>query len=537
MKQLLIVDDEIHAVRGIKAGVEWDLIGISKVQEAYNIRQAKEIISTQKIDVMICDIEMPEGDGFELLAWVKEYFPTTETIFLTCHADFEFAQKAIQLGSLDYMLKPVRFVELEKAVLKAICKLKKERELIHFNETYKHYYHLWETYQPMFTERFWQDLIQRSIPSRKALILESMAKQNIPYSDTTLFMPVLISVQRWHKKLTLREEKIMEYALRNSLEELIVKKEPRGGQIVQVKNGAILVILSVDSESMIDKEKLSSELQSYIEACNHYFFCDICCYIGTPVYVEGVLEMFETLVNMESHNVTQTNKIFSLSEQKSSYDTMLLPKMNGWAEMLKKGCKQGLLEEIDQCLDAMLRMERLDAKLLRGFYEDFLQMFYHVLHDKGLRTYEIFSDAVLSTQASSATRTVADLRQWVNTLIEDSAGHIYSIDESQTIVDKVKRYITQHIYEDISREDIASNVNLNPDYLTRMFKKETGLNISEYVLQERVNMAKEMLTKTDLTVGSIAASVGYNNFSHFSKMFKKATAVNPKDYRRLYRSM
>lgn len=69
-----------------------------------------------------------------------------------------------------------------------------------------------------------------------------------------------------------------------------------------------------------------------------------------------------------------------------------------------------------------------------------------------------------------------------------------------------------------------------------MFKKEIGMNISEYVLQERVNMAKEMLTKTDLTVGSIAASVGYNNFSHFSKMFKKATEINPKDYRRLYRS-
>jgi two-component system response regulator YesN len=536
MLQLLIVDDEIHAVRGIKAGVEWERIGFSQVLEAFNIRQAKEIFSTDKIDVMICDIEMPEGNGFELLAWVKEHFPATETIFLTCHADFEFAQKAIQLGSLDYMLKPVRFVELEKAVLKAIGKLKKERELIRFNETYKHYYHLWETYQPMFTERFWQDLIQRSIPSHKDIILEIMVKQNIPYSDTTLFMPVLISVQRWHKTLTLREEKIMEYALRNSLEELIVKQEPRGGQIVQVKNGAILLILSVDSENTVHKEKLSSELQSYIEACNHYFFCDICCYIGMPVYVEGMLEMFESLVTMESLNVTQTNKTFCLCEQQSNYETILLPKMNGWAEMLKKGCKKALLEEIDQYLDAMKRTERLDAKLLRGFYEDFLQMFYHVLHDKGLRTYEIFSDEILSMQASTATRSVADLRQWVNTLIEDSVGHIHSVIESQTIVEKVKRYITQHIYEDISREDIASNVNLNPDYLTRIFKKEIGLNISEYVLQERVNMAKEMLTKTDLTVGSISASVGYNNFSHFSKMFKKATAINPKDYRRLYRS-
>lgn len=534
MLQLLVVDDEIHAVRGIKAGVAWDQVGFSRVHEAFNIRQAKEIILTQKIDILLCDIEMPEGDGFQLLSWVKEHSPDTESLFLTCHADFEFAQKAIQLGSLDYMLKPVRFPELEKAVRKAIEQLEKKRGLVQFNETYKIYYQLWESYQPMVVERFWQDLIHRSIPSNKVQIKEIMAKQNIPYSDTALFVPVWISVQRWHKKLTLREEKIMEYALRNSLEELAVRKESNG-QIVQVKSGGLLAILSVDPGSKIDKEKLKSELQGYIDACNQYFFCDLCCYIGTPVYTEGMLEMFESLVTMESYNVTQTNKIFFLSEQRCScYDTFPLPKMNGWAEMLKCGCKGKLLKEIDHSLDAMKQMERLDAKLLRRFYEDFLQMIHHVLHSKGLRAHQVFSEELLSMQASSVSRSIADLRQWINTMIEEAASRIYSVDESQTVVEKAKQYIAQRINEDVSREDIASHVNMNPDYLTRIFKKETGLTISDYILQERVELAKEMLVKTDLPIGSIAASVGYNNFSHFSKMFKKATAINPQDYRKLY---
>lgn len=120
--QLLIVDDEIHAVRGIKAGVEWDKLGFVHVYEAFNIRQAKDILASQPIEVMICDIEMPEGDGFQLLTWVKEHFPEMESLFLTCHADFAYAQKAIQLGSMDYMLKPVRFNELEHAVRKAVQK-------------------------------------------------------------------------------------------------------------------------------------------------------------------------------------------------------------------------------------------------------------------------------------------------------------------------------------------------------------------------------------------------------------------------------
>jgi two-component system response regulator YesN len=533
MLQLLIVDDEIHAVRGIKAGVQWDQLGFSKVHEAFNIRQAKEIFLAQKIDILICDIEMPEGDGFQLLSWVNEHSPATESIFLTCHADFEYAQKAIQLGSLDYMLKPVRFSELEKAVRKAIDKLEKERELIRFNETYKHYYQLWESYQPMFIERFWQNLLNRTIPSRRDQIIEIMVKQNIPYSDATLYLPILISVQRWHKKMTLRDEKIMEYALRNSLEELTFIKESRG-QMVQVKNGALLAVLSVNLESKIDKEKLSSELQGYIDACNQYFFCDLCCFIGTPVYIEEMLGIFDSLVAMESQNVTQTNKIFNLCKQQRSCDTIPLPKMNSWAEMLKQGCKKELLEEIDHYLNAMKRMERLDAKLLRGFYEDFLQMNHHVLHYKGLRAHQVFSEALQSIPASTATRSVADLREWAGLLIEEASVHMHTVDEGQTIVQKVKQYIIQNINEDISREDIACHVNMNPDYLTRMFKKEIGLTISEYVFQERVDLAKEMLVKTDLPVGCIASSVGYNNFSHFSKMFKKATAINPQDYRKLY---
>ncbi|CAN7373443.1 response regulator [Paenibacillus sp. LjRoot153] len=537
MLQLLVVDDEIHAVRGIKAGVEWDQLGFSRVHEAFNIRQAKEIFGTQKIDILLCDIEMPEGDGFQLLSWVKEHSPDTESIFLTCHADFEFAQKAIQLGSLDYMLKPVRFPELEKAVRKAIDQLEKKRRLVQFNETYKHYYQLWESYQPMVVERFWQDLIHRSIPSNKVQIKEIMAKQNIPYSDTALFVPIWISVQRWHKKLTLREEKIMEFALRNSLEELAVRKEANG-QIVEVKSGgllAILPILLVDPGSKIDKAKLTNELQGYIDACNQYFFCDLCCYIGAPVYTEGMLEMFESLVTMESRNVTQTNKIFFLSEQRCScYETYQVPKMNGWAELLKCGCKGKLLKEIDQSLDAMKQMERLDSKLLRGFYEDFLQMIHHVLHYKGLRAHQVFSEELLSMQASYVSRSIANLRQWIITMIEEATCRINTVAESQTVIEKAKQYIAQRINEDISREDIASYVSMNPDYLTRIFKKETGLTVSDYVLQERVSLAKEMLVKTDLPVGSIASSVGYNNFSHFSKMFKKATSTNPQDYRKLY---
>jgi len=72
---------------------------------------------------------------------------------------------------------------------------------------------------------------------------------------------------------------------------------------------------------------------------------------------------------------------------------------------------------------------------------------------------------------------------------------------------------------------------LNSDCLARIFKKETGLTIMEYLLQERIRVAKELLVKMNLSIGEIATSVEYSHFSHFSKTFKKLTALNPNEFR------
>jgi len=530
--QLLIVDDEVHAVRGIKAGVKWNELGFSGIHEAYNIRQAKEVFAVQKIDILICDIQMPEGDGFQLLEWVNENSPETESIFLTCHADFRYAQQAIKLGSLDYMLKPVRFTDLERTIHKAIGKVIKEKEKHRFIETYKHYYHLWESHQPMFIERFWQDLLSRSIPSRKDRIREHLAKQNIIYDDSLRFLPVLISVQHWHKELTLREEKIMEYALRNSLEEISLVKQYQG-QLVQVKSGALLAILKVrDWSSATGYDELVGNLRSYIDACNRYFFCDLCCYVGTPTPIEDMVSMYESLTLLEIQNVTQSNEVLVMKKLRRSGDKIPLPTMDGWVEMLRLGCKSELQEEVHRYLDVIRQAEVLDARLLRDFYENFLQMIHHVLYDKGLRAHQVFSEMLLSKQVQAITRSVVDLEKWLNRLVEEVAGHLHTAQECQSVVDKVKGYILGHLNEDISREDIARYVSLNPDYLTRVFKKETGLTISEYVLQKRIMIAKEMLVKTDHPITNIAYEVGYNNYSYFSKMFKKVMGLNPQEYRK-----
>ena len=81
------------------------------------------------------------------------------------------------------------------------------------------------------------------------------------------------------------------------------------------------------------------------------------------------------------------------------------------------------------------------------------------------------------------------------------------------------------------RGDIAGYVYLNPDYMTRIVKKETGLPISEYIQRERMEAAMKLIDKTELSISSVAAEVGYQHFSHFSKVFRKHTGMSPMEYR------
>lgn len=123
--QILIVDDEMYSVMGIKDAINWAELGVSAGYDAYNMREAIKIFKEQEIHVMISDIEMPKGTGIELLEWVNEYSPHTETIFLTAHDDFRFMQRAVQLSSFDYMMKPVEYEALEEVIRKAIRTVEK----------------------------------------------------------------------------------------------------------------------------------------------------------------------------------------------------------------------------------------------------------------------------------------------------------------------------------------------------------------------------------------------------------------------------
>lgn len=123
---LLIVDDDMIAVDGLKAAIQKEALGIERIFCAYRILEAKKFLEEEKITIAIFDIEMPSGNGLDLLEWTKKRSLPCAIILLTNYAEFHYAQQAVHLGALEYLLKPATDEQINKSIKKAANILKEK---------------------------------------------------------------------------------------------------------------------------------------------------------------------------------------------------------------------------------------------------------------------------------------------------------------------------------------------------------------------------------------------------------------------------
>lgn len=529
--QILLVDDEIHAIEGLKADLDLEKLGISRLLVAHNVKQAKELFASERIDIMLCDIEMPQGSGLDLLSWVREGKFQTVTIFLTSHADFKYAKEALSLGSLDYLLKPVITESLEKSIRKAQMEIDRNSEI----DKISHSHQLWMKHHLLIIERFWLDLINHSIPSNKLEIRTQIKHNQLPITEEMVFLPVLISVREWKKVLNRRDEKIMEYALKNYVQEMFMKNDTNG-LFFFIDRGMQLGVMSAGGSIGFDLTWIAKSLEQYIESCNLYFFCNVSCYIGQPVEAHEMADMIALLKEKDQNNVASLNKVFFLDTEDDVNKNIAMPELNFWKSLLKTGKKELVIQEIENFFKQLTENQSIDVKLFRQFHQDFTQSLYSYLNVEAIQANQLFGDEKSILLSQQAGRSIRDLLNWANHTIDKAMDHTKIVKQSDSVVQNVQRYIAQCIDQELSRESIAEMVFLNPDHLSRLFKKETGYSISDYILLERIKLSKELLAQTTIPISSIAISVGHTNFSHFAKIFKKNVGLGPTEYRSQYTS-
>lgn len=118
-------------------------------------------------------------------------------------------------------------------------------------------------------------------------------------------------------------------------------------------------------------------------------------------------------------------------------------------------------------------------------------------------------------------------RQWVKGLGQECQKQAVTGEE---LTEQVKAYIIENLKEELRVEKIAKNFYLSADYLTKLFKKETGMSISDFILEERMFLAKELILAGKMSISRVSYECGYDNYSYFTKVFKKKYGVTPREY-------
>jgi AraC family transcriptional regulator len=92
-------------------------------------------------------------------------------------------------------------------------------------------------------------------------------------------------------------------------------------------------------------------------------------------------------------------------------------------------------------------------------------------------------------------------------------------------------YINERLYENLTLTAIATELELSPAYFCRLFKRSIGITPHQYILQQRVEKTKQLLSQQDIRIVDIANQCGFANPSHFARCFRKSEGISPQQFR------
>ena len=520
---VLVVDDQISVVSSLIFGIEWKKMGITKTLKAYSASEARNIIQSQQVDILLCDIEMPVEDGLSLFSWVKEMEYPIECIFLTAHADFIYAKEALRLGSFDYILQPARYEDIEKALAKAMDKVQLSRkkaelalseDLIHKRKN-------------LFLDAVLQRFFLETGYSQEQAAGDIRAL-GIPLEEDCATYAVLLEIQKESMEAKEWENDLIHYSIENVLEELF-SSYGYGILLYARSRSEYILYLYKKEPCVIEKEIIIAQMKHFTEFYEKFNECQTASYLLSCKDTRTLKTIVERLEQIRENDVTRDRGVF---------DGDLEPSRLSGADRIKQFFDRvpvlvdhHLYEKI--CDDAVLLLKELaEAKLMNAetlirFYQDYQGILYRASQEYEISYSEFFEEEADRKRALNAYSSLEDMK-W---LIRYSTGFLNeksaSEEKQKTQVDYILQYIRSNIESEIRRTDIADAVHLNPNYISRLFRNKTGKSIKEYIMEEKMKLAKELVRNTALPISVITMKVGYNNFSYFAQIYKKMYGLSP----------
>lgn len=522
---LLIVDDEVDAIQTVINKVDWSRLPFSHRYTATSKAQAIEQITTRTIDVLLCDIEMPRGSGLELLEWINQEGHDIACIFMTCHADFSYAQQAIQLGSEDYVLKPLDFQSLGDTLGQTAKKLAERRRLQQIDSH-------WADSQREITRQFWRKLFSGDIAANRESMLQYWSQQHLDFPVDNQFLPLLLVVKRWEESVSKEDQKLFSYALRNVADEIFTLEQSQR-EVIPLGEDKVLVLLSLEHPQApaAQKETLDEHGRAVVRVAEEYLSASVCCYVGEAVEITQLPQQLDQLVALDFNNVLLSEQVIFLRENITRYQEHQGEHYTLWHELVAGGQYNTLRRTIEEELAKALAEHRLTREYLSQMSGAFYVVLFEYSLKNSLYRKELFRTEEAARLSQNASDSMEDFLQWVKYSTHLLEGYDKERTQVSDPVEQAKAYIEANLEQELTVESVAEAVYLHPDYLNRIFKREEGQVISRYITEQKIQRAKWLLTHTEHDIGEVAARVGYYNYSSFRRNFTRLVNMSPSEYK------
>lgn len=523
---VLIIDDDITIVDAIESSVDWDRLMVEQVCKAYNIEDAKQILDRQEIELIISDIEMPQGSGLELLKWYREQELDGEFLLLTCHENFEYAANALKMQAAEYILKPFDAEVLEMALQKCIQNIRKKEANRKSREYEAWFQHNYKNIKLSFVERLLKEPFTLKMYGDNSKLISGGQKLELG----TEYRILAAKFTDMEKDTAKYGRELLKFVLNNLFSEILCSTPENERVICQEKDDELLLaaVCDVDSdETMLDRARI------LVDSVRQYIDCVMTVCVSRVCDVSQLFETYHRILKKMSWNVGIYGKVVlesQISEKQRTGDALL--DGGKLKEYLDKKDKSGLLNYLKRCTALMHEPGNLDREMLIKVKQELLQANYFYLTERGIQASRLLGDQLSVDMEKKAVRSVLDLMRWAAYLLERTFAYEEEIRKSNTMIGQINDYIHKHYGEEIGRNEIAEHFFLTPEYLAKMYKRKTGTSLKDYLNEYRIGQAKRLLAQTDKLVSDVAIEVGMDNFSYFSTLFRKYTGLTPNEYRK-----
>ncbi len=521
--RILLVDDEEDILEGMLSGIDFTALGFDQVYTADSAQQAREILEKEPVDILLTDIEMPGESGLELLDWLRRQNSDIVTMFCTSYANFDYAKKAVEMHSFDYYLKPISYTELAAHLTSAVEEVRKKRS----ESAYRQMGEYWLKGRQENRTGFWVNVLTSVTPLAEAV--RAGGEKGITYGEQDRFTLCCVRVMDQDPQ-PLEQWKI--YGFRNVAEDLFRENGLElEAMILSKESHWSLVLRQGDKATPEDFCRTALLLLRQAEELFH---------VSANGYYWKNLKLFETreaykkLLTADKEDVLRANLLTDgavYQPPEGSYGPAV---MEGWAELLTAG----RIEEISSAASLVLKRyeenHTLNARFLKAMRADIQQMVFSELNQRGINVHTLFNNPRYEQLLEWSLDSVERFQTYLEYLFHQTEEQMHFAAQTDTVVGRVKSYVQEHLSEEVNRTNVAKQFFLNPDYLARLFKKETGQTLGSYLQEQRVLEAKKLLCQSGLPVSVVAQRVGYDNYSYFSQFFHEKTGMSPSQFRKRF---